>query len=85
MYGNFAEFSIHYIRKGGNMGRIILHSDCNCFYASVEFLSHPELMGSPVAVCGNPEERHGIILTADYVAKRYGVKIGMALWQAKHL
>ena len=67
------------------MSRTILHSDCNCFYASVELLHHPELRGRPVAVCGNPDARHGIILTADYTAKRYGVKTGMALWQAKQL
>ena len=65
------------------MNRTILHSDCNCFYASVELLHHPELRGKPVAVGGDPEARHGIVLTADYTAKRYGVKTGMALWQAK--
>ena len=63
----------------------MLHSDCNCFYASVELLHHPELRGKPVAVGGDPESRHGIILTADYTAKKYGVKTGMALWQAKQL
>ena len=67
------------------MGITILHSDCNCFYASVELLHHPELRGKPVAVGGNPEARHGIVLTADYTAKRYGVKTGMALWQAKQV
>ena len=67
------------------MGRTILHSDCNCFYASVELLHHPELRGKPVAVGGDPEARHGIVLTADYTAKRYGVKTGMALWQAKQV
>ena len=72
-------------RKATDMSRTILHSDCNCFYASVELLHHPELRGRPVAVCGNPEARHGIILTADYTAKRYGVKTGMALWQARQL
>ncbi len=65
------------------MNRTILHSDCNCFYASVELLHHPELRGKPVAVGGDPETRHGIVLTADYTAKRYGVKTGMALWQAR--
>lgn len=65
------------------MVRTILHSDCNCFYASVELLDHPKLRGKPVAVGGDPEARHGIVLTADYTAKRYGVKTGMALWQAK--
>ena len=65
------------------MNRTILHSDCNCFYASVELLHHPELRGKPVAVGGDPEARHGIVLTADYTAKRRGVKTGMALWQAR--
>ena len=67
------------------MNRTILHSDCNCFYVSVELLHHLELRGKPVAVGGDPEERHGIVLTADYTAKRYGVKTGMALWQAKQV
>lgn len=67
------------------MNRTILHSDCNCFYASVELLHHPELRGKPVAVGGNPEVRHGIVLTADYTAKRRGVKTGMALWQARQV
>ena len=67
------------------MSRTILHSDCNCFYASVELLHHPELRGKPVAVGGDPKARHGIVLTADYMAKRYGVKTGMALWQAKQV
>ena len=65
------------------MGRTILHSDANCFYASVEHLHHPELEGKPIAVGGDPESRHGIVLTADYIAKKRGVKTGMALWQAK--
>lgn len=70
-------------RKGEYMDRTILHSDCNCFYASVELLHHPELRGKPVAVGGNPEARHGIVLTADYTAKQFGVKTGMALWKAR--
>ena len=65
--------------------RTILHSAANCFYASVEHLHHPELSGKPIAVGGDPEARHGIVLTADYIAKKYGVKTGMALWQAKQL
>ena len=72
-------------KEGEWMSRTILHSDCNCFYASVELLHHPELRGKPVAVGGDPEARHGIVLTADYTAKRYGVKTGMALWQAKQV
>ena len=62
---------------------IILHSDLNCFYASVEMNEHPELKGKTVAVCGSTENRHGIVLTASYPAKRMGVKTGMANWQAK--
>lgn len=62
---------------------LILHSDLNCFYASVEMNEHPELRGQKVAVCGSTEDRHGIVLTASYPAKRCGVKTGMANWQAK--
>ena len=65
------------------MERGILHCDANCFYASVEMQRNPELRGKPVAVCGSQEERHGIVLTASYPAKRSGVKTGMAIWQAK--
>ena len=65
--------------------RTILHSDINCCYASIEHLHHPELQGKPLAVGGDPEARHGIVLTADYMAKRRGVKTGMALWQAKQV
>ncbi len=65
------------------MGRHILHCDFNAFYASVEAQRHPELRGKPLAVCGSREERHGIVLTANYRAKPFGVKTGMAIWQAK--
>lgn len=65
--------------------RAILHSDINCCYAAIEHLYHPELEGKPLAVGGDPEARHGIILTADYTAKKYGIKVGMALWQARQL
>ena len=61
---------------------MILHSDANCFYASVEMVENPELRNQRVAVCGDPEQRHGIVLTANYPAKRMGVKTGMANWQA---
>ena len=65
------------------MARHILHVDQNCFYASVEMQRHPELRDKPLAVCGIPEERHGIVLTANYIAKPFGVKTGMAIWQAR--
>lgn len=65
------------------MSRIILHSDCNCFYASVECALNPALKGKPVAVSGNPEKRHGIILAKSEEAKKFGVKTGETIWQAK--
>lgn len=63
--------------------RTIIHADCNCFYAAVEMLHNPGLRDVPMAVGGDPEARHGIVLTANYIAKRQGVKTGMALWQAR--
>lgn len=63
--------------------RVILHSDCNCFYASVEELHHPELHGQPIAVAGDPENRHGIILAKNQIAKKQGVKTAEAIWEAK--
>jgi len=48
-------------------------------------LRNPRLRDTPLAVCGNREERHGIVLTANYPAKRLGVKTGMANWEAKRL
>jgi DNA polymerase-4 len=65
--------------------RVILHSDINACYATIEHLYRPELNGKPLAVGGDPEARHGIVLTADYLAKKHGVKTGMALWQAKQV
>ncbi|WP_298033679.1 DNA polymerase IV [uncultured Dysosmobacter sp.] len=65
------------------MERHILHCDFNAFYASVEAQRRPELRNKPLAVCGSQEERHGIVLTANYIAKPRGVKTGMAIWQAK--
>ena len=53
------------------------------FYASVEMQRHPELRDKPLAVCGSQEDRHGIVLTANYIAKPRGVKTGMAIWQAR--
>lgn len=65
------------------MRRIILHSDMNACYASIELLYHPELRGKPMAVGGDPELRHGIVLAKSQEAKKAGVKTGMALWQAR--
>ena len=65
------------------MDRVIFHCDLNCFYASVELLSHPELREVPVAVCGDPASRHGIILAKNEPAKRRGVQTAETVWQAK--
>ena len=65
------------------MERVILHCDLNAFYASVELLAYPELRGQPVAVCGDPESRHGIILAKNEAAKRFGVKTAETIWQAR--
>lgn len=65
------------------MERVILHCDANSFYASVECLYRPSLRHSPVAVCGSVEERHGIVLTKNQLAKQQGVQTGEAIWQAR--
>lgn len=63
--------------------KIILHCDLNNFYASCECLSHPELKNYPMAVCGSPENRHGIILAKNELAKQAGVKTAEVIWEAK--
>ena len=63
--------------------RDVLHSDLNCFYASVEMLLDPSLRGKAVAVCGSTEDRHGIVLAKSELAKRAGVKTGMVNWEAR--
>ena len=65
--------------------RVILHSDMNSCYASIEVLHRPGLRGKPVAVGGDPELRHGIVLAKTPEAKRCGVKTGMALWEARQI
>ena len=65
------------------MDRIILHCDLNSFYASVELRSRPDLQNVPVAVCGDPTSRHGIILAKNEPAKKFGVQTAETIWQAK--
>ncbi len=65
------------------MERTILHCDMNGFYASVELLELPHLRQVPMAVCGNPDSRHGIILAKNEPAKKYGVVTAETVWQAK--
>lgn len=65
------------------MEKIILHVDLNNFYASVEQLDHPEWKKVPMAVGGNKNDRHGIILAKNYPAKALGIKTGETLWEAR--
>ena len=63
--------------------RIILHCDCNAFFASVETLLNPALRDVPMAVTGDPEQRHGIILAKNERAKAFGVKTAETIREAK--
>ena len=63
--------------------RLILHSDLNCFYASVEMLYDPSLKNRPMAVAGDPQARHGIILAKNELAKKAGVQTAETIWQAR--
>ena len=64
--------------------RTILHIDMDAFFASVESLSHPEVEGKPMAVAGDPENRRGIILARNQLAKKAGVMTAEPVWQALH-
>ena len=78
------KMSQRYVNKQGiNEGRIVLHSDLNNFFASVECKHRPELCNFPVAVCGSRADRHGIVLAKNEIAKRSGVKTAEPIWQAK--
>ena len=68
---------------GDSMKRTILHADMNNFYASVECLYDPAIRNQPVAVCGSIENRHGIVLAKNNLAKKFGIKTGDVIWQAK--
>ena len=63
--------------------RVILHCDMNGFYAAVELLQRPDLKDRPMAVSGDPDSRHGIILAKNQLAKEYGVVTAETIWQAK--
>ena len=62
--------------------RVILHSDLNNFFASVEIALHPEYAGKPLIVCGDPKERHGIVLAKNEEAKKYGIKTAETVYSA---
>ena len=65
------------------MDRVILHSDLNAFFASVETVLNPALADVPMAVCGDPDRRHGIILAKNEKAKKFGVATAETIWAAK--
>ncbi len=67
------------------MERVILHCDCNAFFASVERALHPEFGDGPLAVCGDPQARKGVILAKNEAAKRYGIQTGQTVWEARRL
>ncbi|MDR0813280.1 MAG: DNA polymerase IV [Oscillospiraceae bacterium] len=63
--------------------RIILHCDCDCFFASVEQTFHPEYKTVPMAVAGDPKSRRGIILAKNQIAKGFGIKTAETVWAAR--
>ncbi len=65
--------------------RVILHCDCNSFFASVETALNPAYRNVPMAVCGDPEDRHGIVLAKNELAKKYGIKTADTVYSAKRL
>ena len=63
--------------------RVILHCDCNSFFASVETVLHPEYKNVPMAVCGSVEDRRGIVLAKNELAKRYNIQTAETVFSAK--
>lgn len=76
-------FAFLNIKWYNNDMRKILHCDANNFYASIECMLDPTLKDKYVAVSGNPDKRHGIILAKNQKAKECGVKTGDVIWEAK--
>ena len=65
------------------MARVILHCDCNSFFASVETVLNPAYRSVPMAVCGSVEARHGIVLAKNELAKKYGIQTAETVYSAK--
>ena len=65
------------------MARVILHCDCNSFFASVETVLDPSLKNVPMAVCGNEEERRGIVLAKNELAKKYNIQTAETVYSAR--
>lgn len=83
-------FKINYnllkrISWGDFFMRTILHADLNNFYATCECLLHPEFEGLPLVVCGKIEDRHGVVLAKNLIAKQGGVKTGMTIFECKKI
>ena len=82
-YYDFEEYENYYSSRKIEQDRVILHSDLNNFFASVESLYLEDLKDVPIAVCGDKEARHGIVLAKNELAKKYGVKTGDTISKAK--
>lgn len=65
------------------MKRAILHCDCNNFFASVETVLNPDFRNVPMAVCGSEEDRHGIVLAKNELAKKFGIKTAETVYSAR--
>ena len=65
------------------MGRVVLHCDCNSFFASVETALNPAYRGVPMAVCGSQSDRHGIVLAKNELAKKYNIQTAETVYSAK--
>lgn len=82
-YYDFEEYELYYKTRDPIADRVIFHSDLNNFFASVEALFDPSLKQVPLAVCGDAEARHGIVLAKNELAKRYDVKTGDTIKEAQ--
>ena len=67
------------------MNKVIFLVDMNAFFISCEMSRRPEIIGKPAAVAGDPKNRSGIILAANYEARKFGVKTTMVIHQALKL
>ncbi len=79
----FYSSNFHGENAEGKKIRTVLHCDGNAFYASCESIAHPEYKTVPFAVCGSEEDRHGIVLAKNELAKKFGVQTGETVWKAK--